>query len=100
MSAAPVPAETPASPGTITVLEGFDALHLFLETTWRQHGLPADAIAFILGGAHFADGTPVDPAMWQDWITAVQAARRATPAAEPAPGRSHSADEREQGQPR
>lgn len=97
MSAAPLLAETPASPDTITVLEGFDALRLFLETTWRRHDLPADAIAFILGGARFADGTPVDPAMWQDWIGAVQAARHAPPAAETAPDRSHSADEREQG---
>jgi hypothetical protein len=96
VSAAPLPAETPASADTITVLEGFDALRLFLETTWRRHSLPADAIAFILGGAHFADGTPVDPAMWQDWIMAVQATRRAPPAAD----RNHSADEREQGQPR
>lgn len=60
----------------ITVLEGFDALRLFLERTRRRRDPSADVIAFIIGGARFADGAPVDPAMWQDWTDSVQAARR------------------------
>lgn len=71
-------AETPGGADCMTVLEGFDALRLFLELTWRRHGLPADAIAFIVGGARFADGAPIDPVMWQDWVSSVQAASRAT----------------------
>jgi hypothetical protein len=71
---------TDAPPGltesdTITVIEGFDAVRIFLATVWRRHGRDPEDIAIVLGGAKWADGTPVDTAMWQDWLAAVLACR-------------------------
>jgi hypothetical protein len=62
---------------TITVVEGYDAVRVFLETVWRRHGRPVEEIAFVLGGLKWADGSPVDPTMWQDWLAAVQVAASA-----------------------
>jgi hypothetical protein len=45
---------------TITVIEGFDAMRIFLATVWRRHGRDPEDIAFVLGGAKWADGAPVD----------------------------------------
>jgi hypothetical protein len=59
---------------TITVIEGYDAIRVFIETVWRRHGRPVEQIAFLLGSLKWADGTPVDPASWQDWQAAVQMA--------------------------
>jgi hypothetical protein len=36
------------------------------------HGKPVEEIAFVLGGMQWADGAPVDPTMWQDWLAAAQ----------------------------
>ena len=62
---------------TITVVEGYDTVRVFLETVWRRHGRPVEEIAFVLGGLKWADGSPVDPTMWQDWLAAVQVAASA-----------------------
>jgi hypothetical protein len=35
---------------TITVIEGYDAVRVFLETVWRRHGKPVEEMAFVLGG--------------------------------------------------
>jgi hypothetical protein len=59
---------------TITVIEGYDAIRVFIETVWRRHGRPVEQIAFLLGSLKWADGTPVDSASWQDWQAAVQMA--------------------------
>jgi hypothetical protein len=59
---------------TITVIEGYDAIRVFLEAVWRRHGKPVEQIAFLLGSLKWADGTPVDPTSWQDWQAAVQMA--------------------------
>jgi hypothetical protein len=60
---------------TITVVEGYDAMRIFLEIC-RRHGEAAD-IALIIGGLKWADGAPVDPAMWEDWLAAVQVSTQA-----------------------
>ena len=57
---------------TITVVEGYDAMRIFLETVSRRHGKTDEEIEFIVGGLKWADGSPVDPAMWRDWLAAVQ----------------------------
>jgi hypothetical protein len=57
---------------TITLVEGYDAVRVFLETVWRRHDKPVEEIAFVLGGLKWADGSPVDPTTWQDWLAAVQ----------------------------
>lgn len=72
--------ETSAEPSpsdTITLIEGFDAMRLFLETVWRRHGRTPEEIAFVLGGSMWADGTPADPELWQAWLMAVRACRPA-----------------------
>jgi hypothetical protein len=57
---------------TITVAEAYDAMRIFLETVWRRLDKPQEEIAFLLAGLKWADGSPVDPAMWQDWLAAAQ----------------------------
>jgi hypothetical protein len=60
---------------TITVVEGYDATRIFLETVRRRHGDAPGQIELAIGGLKWADGSPVDPTMWADWLTAVQTAR-------------------------
>jgi hypothetical protein len=57
---------------TITVIEGYDAMRIFLETVLRRRGETAEEIEFIVGALKWADGSPVDPTMWRDWLAAVQ----------------------------
>jgi hypothetical protein len=57
---------------TITLIEGYDAMRIFLETVSLRLGKTDEEIDFIVGGLKWADGSPVDPTMWQDWLTAVQ----------------------------
>jgi hypothetical protein len=63
---------------TITIVEGYDAMRIFLETVWRRHG-KAGEIGLLVGGLKWADGAPVDPAMWEDWLAAVQIASMGRP---------------------
>ena len=60
---------------TITVIEGYDAVRLFLDIVSRRQSRTLDEISFILGRLTWADGSPVDQTMWEDWIAAVQIAR-------------------------
>ena len=57
---------------TITLIEGYDAMRIFLETVLLRLGKTEQEIDFIVGGLKWADGSPVDSAMWQDWLAAVQ----------------------------
>src|ERR1700738_4888597 len=57
---------------TITLAEGYDAMRVFLKTVWRRHEKPIEEIAFVLAGLEWADGSPVDPTIWQDWLAAVE----------------------------
>jgi hypothetical protein len=59
----------------ITVLEGFDAVRIFLETLWHRQGKDAAEIAFVLGATRWEDGTPSDPTIWEDWLAAVHICR-------------------------
>ena len=59
---------------TITVAEGYDAMRTFLEIIWRRQGKTAGEIELLIGGWKWADGAPVDPTMWEDWLAAVQIA--------------------------
>jgi hypothetical protein len=60
---------------TITVADGYDAMRIFLETVRRRHGDAGGQIELVIGGLKWADGSPVDPTMWADWLAAVQTAR-------------------------
>ena len=57
---------------TITLIEGYDAMRIFLETVLLRLGKTDEEIDFIVGGLKWADGSPVDPTMWQNWLAAVQ----------------------------
>ena len=57
---------------TITLIEGYDAMRIFLETVSLRLGKTDEEIDFIVAGLKWTDGAPVDPAMWQDWLAAVQ----------------------------
>jgi hypothetical protein len=57
---------------TITLIEGYEAMRIFLETVSLRLGTTDEEIDFIVGGLKWADGVPVDPAMWRDWLAAVQ----------------------------
>ena len=59
---------------TITLIEGYDAMRIFLETVSLRLGKTDEEIDLIVAGLKWADGAPVDPAMWQDWLAAVQIA--------------------------
>src|ERR1700730_11346917 len=60
---------------TITVAGGYDAMRIFLETVSRRHGKTDEEIELLIGGLKWADGSPVDPTLWEDWLAAVQVAR-------------------------
>ena len=57
---------------TITLIEGYDAMRIFLETVSLRLSKTDEEIDFIVAGLKWTDGAPVDPAMWQDWLEAVQ----------------------------
>lgn len=60
---------------TITLIEAYDAMRIFVETVWRRMDRPQEEIAFLLAGLKWADGSPIDPAMWQNWLAAAQSAK-------------------------
>ena len=60
---------------TVTLIEGYDAMRIFLETVLLRLGKTGGEIDLIVAGLKWADGAPVDPAMWQDWLAAVQITR-------------------------
>jgi hypothetical protein len=57
---------------TVTLIEGYDAMRIFLETVSLRLGKTDGEIDLIVAGLKWNDGAPVDPAMWQDWLAAVQ----------------------------
>jgi hypothetical protein len=72
-----IDATTPAltASDTITVIEGLDAMRILLTMVWRRLDRDPRNIAFVLGATRLADGTPVDAAMWKDWLAATAACR-------------------------
>jgi hypothetical protein len=58
----------------ITLIEGYDAMRIFLETALLPLGKTDEKIALIVAGLKWADGAPVDPTMWERWLAAVQIA--------------------------
>lgn len=60
---------------TITLIEAYDAMRIFVETVWRRMDKPQEEIALLLAGLKWVDGSPVDPAMWQDWLAAAEGAK-------------------------
>lgn len=62
----------------VTILEAYRAMFLFLENEWEITGR-SDELAVLLGSmSTLEDGSPVDPAIWPQWLEAVKAAREGT----------------------
>ena len=74
-------ASGPKATDEITVLQAFDAMCIFLEAVWQRHGENAEDIGFLLGGTKWADGSPIDPTIWEDWLMAVRISASARTAA-------------------
>jgi hypothetical protein len=58
----------------LTRLEAFQAMVKFLEKYYQA--TKSDAIGSLLGGmdqSFWSDGKPFDPALWDDWMEAVDA---------------------------
>jgi len=66
----------PRAMDTITVLEGFDAMRVFLEVIWQRQDRTSHEIGFVLGGSRWVDGSPADPTIWEDWLVAIRMSRR------------------------
>ncbi|HEY8335805.1 MAG TPA: hypothetical protein VIQ05_18600 [Tardiphaga sp.] len=60
---------------TVILIEGYDAMGIFLETVSLRLGKTGEEIDLIAAGLKWVDSAPVDPAMWQDWLVAVQITR-------------------------
>jgi hypothetical protein len=56
----------------LTLIEGYEAMRIFLETVSLRLSKTDEEIDFIVGSLKWADGAPADPTMWQDWLAAVQ----------------------------
>jgi len=65
----------PRATDTITVLEGFEAMPVFLEVIWQRQDRASQEIAFVLGGSRLVGGSPADPTIWEDWLVAIRMSR-------------------------
>jgi hypothetical protein len=55
----------------LTLIQAYKAMLIFIEEYYYRGGEP-DEIGLLLGIMQLLDdGKPADPAMWNDWITAV-----------------------------
>ena len=55
----------------LTLIQAYKAMLIFIEEYYYRGGEP-DEIGLLLGIMQLLDdGEPADPAMWNDWITAV-----------------------------
>lgn len=63
----------------ITNKEAFRAMVIFLDRYYHRGG-GMDALGDVLSAISkdlWADGSPNDPAQWQDWLEAIELAKRA-----------------------
>lgn len=68
---------------SLSELEAFDAMRVFLEAFWRRGGCKSDELAMLLGSTNrggYPDGSkqlphlvgaPLDIAQWNDWLDAI-----------------------------
>lgn len=68
---------------TISIEQGFAAMRHFLNAFWERGGKPDDSMPMLLSwidAGMWADGSPADPAMWSDWLNAVEATQQSAKA--------------------
>ncbi len=59
----------------LTPQEAYKAMHAFLRELYERFGF--DQLGGVLGGMSFLeDGTTADPAIWNDWVRAVEKVKR------------------------
>ncbi len=59
---------------TLTPLEAYAAMVVFLEAYWERGGKSSEELAGLLGSMNrtiFVDAGTADPAQWEDWLHAV-----------------------------
>ena len=64
--------------GPLDALQAYDAMCHFIEAHWERGLRASDDIAKLLSmidRSVWADGGPGDPAMWEDWVEALDKAR-------------------------
>jgi hypothetical protein len=64
----------------LTVLEAYKAMHTFLDNYYSQMNQPEELGALLGDLRLLPDGSPVDPAVWTDWLEAI---RKISDSAEP-----------------
>jgi len=57
----------------LTTDQAYQAMIAFLDAYWNRGGRTDDQIAILLGGMAGGRGHTADPAMWGDWIKAIEA---------------------------
>lgn len=65
---------------SLNALEAFDAMRVFIAAYWERGGRASDDLAVLLSSVErnttmFADGGPIDPAQWFDWLEAIAAVK-------------------------
>ena len=58
----------------LTVIEAYQAMVTFLEWRWERSGKKMDDLAALLSDTSmdvWADAAPGDPAMWHNWLNAI-----------------------------
>lgn len=70
---------------SLTELEAFDAMRVFLEAYWERGLKESDDIAVLLGSVDRGHdcGPPLDAAQWSDWRDAVQRVVKPKPVEKP-----------------
>ncbi len=64
--------------GMVSHIDAFDGMRKFLEAYWERGGKTSDDLAILLGSLNRDESTqslPLDPAMWEDWLSAVREAQ-------------------------
>jgi hypothetical protein len=66
-----------ASLPSLTALEAFDAMRVFIENHWERGLKKSEDMLWLLSAinretAVWPDGGPSDPAMWNDWLHALE----------------------------
>jgi len=60
---------------TVTINEAYRAMYLYLENLYKLTG--SDDLAGFLGSmSMLQDGKPIDEAVWEDWLEAIDKAKK------------------------
>ncbi|MDQ3758712.1 MAG: hypothetical protein M3331_02030 [Actinomycetota bacterium] len=63
----------------LSIDEAHRAMFIFVERLWERTGKPAELASLLSDNSLLSDGGTADPAARQDWLDAVEEARRTGP---------------------